>query len=267
MSVHMYPRDAAIRKVSREGVLLAGAGRALLMQLAHPSVARGVAEHSDFARGRFARLRNTLLPVYSIVFGTAEQARQAAARVRARHQQVRGHGYVAEDQDLLLWVHATLVDSALLTHRRFVHPMTAAEADAYYRDSMELAGMFGLRRESMPADVEAFRRYVDGMVARLEVSDTARGIAAELFRPVPAVLAPATFAVRELTAGLLPSRIRQQYGLSWDRHREAALGAICSLSRAFLPLVPMVVRQPPSIFMPRRTGPAGARQGVLFRRT
>ena len=50
-------------RIHRERVLLAGWGRAILLQLAHPLVACGVAQHSRFTTepwGRIRRLQRTL---------------------------------------------------------------------------------------------------------------------------------------------------------------------------------------------------------------
>ena len=116
----MFAADAVIRRVDGEGVLLLGGGRALLMQLAHPAVAAGVSDHSDFRDDPFVRLRRTLDASYAIVFGEADEAAEVAAAVRAVHATVTGPGYRADDPALLLWVHATLVDTALRIYERLL---------------------------------------------------------------------------------------------------------------------------------------------------
>src|SRR5438477_9238059 len=131
----LFPRHAIIRQVNGEGALLLGGGRALLMQLAHPSVAAGVADHSDFETDPFGRLRRTLEAETTLVFGTLEEAHATAARIRAVHERVTGPGYQANDPELLLWVHATLVDTALRVYTRFVRPLRPNEAEAYYDES------------------------------------------------------------------------------------------------------------------------------------
>ena len=119
----LFPDDAVIRRVGGESILLLGGGRALLMQLAHPQVAAGVADHSGFESDPFGRLRRTLDATYTMVFGTPEQARAAAAGINAVHRRVTGPGYRASDPELLLWVHATLVDTALRVLGRFLRPL------------------------------------------------------------------------------------------------------------------------------------------------
>jgi uncharacterized protein (DUF2236 family) len=242
----LFPDDAVIRRVDGEAVLLLGGGRALLMQLAHPKVAAGVADHSDFTSDPFSRLRRTLEMTYSIVFGTEEQAFATSRSLRAVHDRVAGPGYQANDPELLLWVHATLVDTALRVYRRFLRPLDADEAERYYRESTVMAGVLGVPNEIQPPDLAAFRAYVRTMVGTLEVTDTARQLARDVLRPkLPWPTEPALVLARELTAGLLPRPLRVQYGLGWDRPRKAALllaGATC---RQILPRVPAVLRRAP----------------------
>ena len=245
-----------IRRVDGEAVLLLGGGRALLMQLAHPQVAAGVADHSDFGSDPFGRLRRTLETTYAIVFGTEEQALEASGSLRAVHERVSGPGYQANDPELLLWVHATLVDTALRVYRRFLRPLDPEEAERYYRESTVMAEVLGVPRELQPRDLAAFRTYVRTMVGTLEVTDTARRLAREVLRPrLPWPTEPALVLARELTAGLLPRPLRVQYGLGWDRPRKAALLLAGAASRLVLPRVPPVVRRAPRRFLPNSSPP------------
>ncbi|HWW54878.1 MAG TPA: oxygenase MpaB family protein, partial [Acidimicrobiales bacterium] len=98
----LFPADAVVRRVDAEMVLLLGGGRALLMQLAHPSVAAGVAEHSDFEQDPLSRLRRTLEATYTVVFGTEAQARRVGEALHRVHDRVTGAGYQANDPELLL---------------------------------------------------------------------------------------------------------------------------------------------------------------------
>lgn len=235
----LFSGGDVIRRVDGEALLLLGGGRALLMQLAHPAVAAAVDEHSDFRNDAFGRLRRTLEVTTAIVFGTAAEARQAAEGVAAVHRRVRGDGYEADDPDLLLWVHATLVDTALRIHRRFLRPLSAAEVDRYYAQSMVLAEVLGVPLDRQPPDVPAFAAYVRGMVGTLEVSDQARTVAgAVLHQRVPLVVQPLAELARQITVGLLPPPLRRQYGFSWDPAREMALQAAGLAARTVLPRVP-----------------------------
>src|ERR1700716_100597 len=119
----LFEEDSITRRVNRENILLLGGGRALLMQIAHPKVAAGVDEHSDFRTHPIRRLRRTILMTMAIVFGDRETALRAARPVTQVHGRVQGQGYRALDPDLLLWVHATLFDTALVTYEAFVRPL------------------------------------------------------------------------------------------------------------------------------------------------
>lgn len=266
----MFPEGSAVRRVGGEAVLLLGGGRALLMQLAHPLVARGVAEHSDFEADPLRRLLRTLRTTYAIAFGTEDEALAAAGRVNAMHAGVAGPGYRADDPDLLLWVHATLVDTALLVHARFVGSLDRAGEERYYREMTRMAELFGLPPERQPPDLDAFRAYVAAMVATLEVGEPARALVPKLFRPPVPPAAPLMLLQREVTAGLLPPRLRRQYGLRWNAAREAALRTAAAASRSLLPRLPPALRRPPALLLPpsyRRRPSLSLRTGTTRQRT
>jgi len=242
----LLPADAVSRRVDAEAILLLGGGRALLMQLAHPSVAAGVAEHSDFRSDPLSRLQRTLDATYTVVFGTEEQARAVGQGLAKVHARVVGPGYRADDPALLLWVHATLVDTALRVHRRFLRPLSSDDAERYYDESKIIGSALGVPDDVLPATLAEFRQYVRTMVATLEVSDVARELAHAVLHPdVPLVLEPAVELGRQLTAGLLPGPLRRQYGLSWDRPRSMALTLAGLASRQVLPRVPGSWRRVP----------------------
>src|SRR6266850_7190672 len=96
----LFAEDSITRRVNRENILLLGGGRALLMQLAHPKVAAGVDEHSDFRANPIRRLRRTVLMTMAIVFGERETALAAARAVNQTHARVKGADYRALDPDL-----------------------------------------------------------------------------------------------------------------------------------------------------------------------
>ncbi len=217
----LFPPDAVIRRVNGEAVLLLGGGRALLMQLAHPLVARAVNDHSSFRTDPFTRLQRTLDTVYTIVFGSEAQALEAASALAAVHERVRGPGYRASDPELLLWVHATLVDTALRVHRRFLGGLRTDEVDRYYAEAVLVGELLGVPRSVQPPDFTRFRGYVRTMVGSLEVTGEARDVARAVLHPrlpwpVVPVAEPLAVLGRQLTVGLLPPPLRRAYGLSWD---------------------------------------------------
>jgi uncharacterized protein (DUF2236 family) len=238
-----------IRRVHGEAIALLGGGRALLMQIAHPMVARGVAEHSTFRTAPFRRLLRTLRPTLAIVFGEPEEVRAAADRINRVHSRVVGEGYSAMDPDLLFWVLATLIDSALLVHERFLRPLTRVEAEAYYKDSLRAGELLGVLPEQAPADIERFRAYMERMVGSLEVSADGKRLAREIFGP-PLAWTPLGPIMRNLTAGLLPEALRAQFALDWDSDRERLLQSTAGAIQKAWPRLPAALRAHPWFLMP-----------------
>lgn len=241
----MSTDKAVIRRVAAEPPLIVGGGRALLLQLAHPKVAQGVAEHSEFERDPLPRLTGTLDFLSFVVWGTPEEAERAAAMVRGIHQHVTGPGYFADDPDLQNWVNATLTETALDLYGRLFGPLPDEIAERYYQDATEVAAVLGCPRESQPADLAAFRAYFAETAATLEVTDTARRLARAVLdgRRLPLRYKPGMPLHRFVTAGLLPEPIREQYGLPWGPARARALKVMLRSGGAASHLMPRPVRR------------------------
>jgi uncharacterized protein (DUF2236 family) len=247
------------RRINAERVVLFGWSRAILLQLAHPLIAAGVAEHSSFRGGAFTaamRLHHTVRAMLSLTFGTAAEREETLEHIRGIHRRVRGHlaaaagpfpagtPYFADDPDLLLWVHATLLDSIPLVYERLVGPLTAAERDAYCDEAADVALALGARPEEVPHNSRALRAYVDGMYGsgRLAVSAQAREVAAAVLAPPLAwLVAPAATANRLVTVGLLPGPIRTQYGFRWSGRDERRMRTVIRLVRTMRQVLPRTV--------------------------
>lgn len=242
-----FPEDAIIRRVNAEPAVALGAGRALLLQLAHPAVAHGVQDHSDFKRNPFKRLQGTLEAMYAAVFGTEELAAGVGRRVRWIHDFVTGPDYRANEPANLLWVHATLLDTAIGCYERFVEPLTPAQRATYYEEMTRVAARFGLRRADQPADHEAFRRYFDETVAGLEVTEVGRDLAGFILDPalplrLHAPMRPLLRFNRTLTLGMLPPALRSSFGFSWSADDERRFGRATERTRRVFAATPRAVR-------------------------
>ncbi len=132
MAEGLFDDGSVIRRVNSEGIILAGGGRALLLQLAHPQVAQGVAEHSNFKEDPLSRLNGTLEFTYTVVFGARIEAERISEIVRIIHQKVIGPGYTASDPELLCWVNATLIETALGIYECVFSPLDPHEVETYY---------------------------------------------------------------------------------------------------------------------------------------
>jgi uncharacterized protein (DUF2236 family) len=250
-------RGSVAWRVGSEGALLLGGGRALILQVAHPQVATGVAQHSNYREAPWRRLYRTIEVTSQIVFGERRQSAEAAAALRRLHRGVEGHddrdrGYRALDPALLMWVHATLVDTSLLIFHRYVQPLREEEMALYYEQMKPVAEAYGIPGEQQPADWPAFRDYWDGMLlSGLRITETTRDVADSVLRPelplaarLPAL--PAVKALNLLTIGTLPEELRDELDLSWGPLRERLLAASAGTIRALLPLLPSPLRKFPA---------------------
>jgi len=215
-----------------------GGGPAVLLQVAHPLVAAGVVQHSDFRRDLWHRLIRTLGALYLITYGTKDEADRAGQAVQAVHEHVhgetwgqlgrfpRGTRYSATDPELQLWVHATLVESSLAAYQRFVRRLARDEQERYYREMSVVARLFGVPAEALPGSLSDFREYFEAEIAgdTITVTDPARAVAEVIVEArLPAPMRVLVPAHRLATAGLLPERLRREYGLRWSALHEFAL--------------------------------------------
>ena len=237
-----------LRRINAEACLLAGAGRAVLLQIAHPSVARGVAEHSDFASRPLDRLRGTLYYVYGTAHGTEEERERVQAIVRAMHRKVRGPGYDALDPELLLWVAATLYQTAVRLYELTVAQLSEEEHAQFLREAAVYATALGLPPEEWPQSPAEFDAYWERAHDRLEVSPEAHRLAQELFRPNNRLLWPLTLTQRFLSGGLLSPELRRDFGIPWSEAHQRRFDRLMRLTRMVYPKLPRAVRTLPARF-------------------
>jgi uncharacterized protein (DUF2236 family) len=247
-------------RIAREYVMLLGAGRAVLMQLAHPLVAAGVLQHSSFLRDPLGRSYRTVEFTQTLAFGSRDEAHALARHVNRLHQRVVGAlgkaagqysaetEYRAQDPELLLWVYATLVDSALSVYPLLVGPLQRTEQRQYYEETKRMAILLGLPREQLPASLEDFESYVRAMLAgpALAVTPAARALCRQLlYLPAPAPVRLVQPLGEQLTIGFLPPRLRALYSYTWGGKRQRVFSVLLAIIRHLLPLAPPGVRYTP----------------------
>jgi uncharacterized protein (DUF2236 family) len=241
----LFEEDSITRRVNRENILLLGGGRALLMQLAHPKVAAGVDEHSDFRAHPIRRLRRTIRMTMAIVFGDRETALAAARAVNQVHAKVQGAGYRALNPDLLLWVYATLADTALVTYETFVQPLTTGEREDFHREFMLLGELLGIPRDHFPKTPRDFDAYLAEMVSsgEVRVDERARELAAQIMRPrVRALPGPVMLPLNVVTTGLLTPALRAQYGMQFGPWQQRTYRLAVRVLPRVIALTPPVLR-------------------------
>ena len=239
-------------------IVVAGWGRAVLLQLAHPAVAAGVHHHSSFRgslRSSMRRLQATVRAMLSLTFGDTEQMITAAAGINTIHGRVRGRipegagaAYSAHDPDLQRWVHATLLESIPATYELLVGPLTRRERDRYCAEAAIMEPLLGMPAGWLPQDSAQLDSYMREMLAggSIVVTDTSRAVArAVLYPPKWYVAWPAFRAMQLLTIGSLPPSIRQAYGFEWHARDVRAFARWTALLRTSLRLLPPVAREWP----------------------
>ncbi|MBA3587285.1 MAG: DUF2236 domain-containing protein [Chloroflexi bacterium] len=262
----LFGPDSISWRIDRELVVLAGGSCALLMQAAHPAVAAGVIEHSTYATDPFGRLLRTLESSFDVVFGSRSTAEGAIRRVNAIHRSVAGWmpggitAYSARDPEALLWVHATLVDTALRVFGRFVAPLSAADEQEYHRESGRVAVMLGVPETLLPPTIGSLRAWMADRTAdgTIHVTPQARQIAATVLYPIAHVPRVAWDAAHLISLSMLPPSLRGQYGIAWSATRERGVERIARVTRRTLPFLPSVLRYAP----PARAADRRVRQSV-----
>ncbi|GMV21510.1 MAG: hypothetical protein AMXMBFR57_14590 [Acidimicrobiia bacterium] len=240
-------------KVNREMVVLLGWARAILLQLAHPTIAAGVDRHSGFRgslRAGISRLRSTVGAMVSLTFGDTRQMTMAAARIHGIHDHVQGVGplgpYSAHDQDAQRWVHLTLVDSILATYERLVGPLSARERDLYVAEAAIMEPLMGLPDGSLPRTVAELEEAMARALTEgtLVVGETSRSLARALLYPPHWYAAwPLFRAAQALTFGTLPASVRAAYGFRWRETDERATFRWTVIVRACRRMLPPVARE------------------------
>jgi uncharacterized protein (DUF2236 family) len=251
----LFPPDSIGWKVNRESALFLAAGRAALLQLAHPWVGTAIAQHSRTLNDPIGRFHHTFRVMFSVSFGTVQQAFAAARHLHRLHQRIggtmpessgrfaAGTRYEANELSALLWVYATLIDSSVLAYELVLPPLTATEREQYHSESAQTAALFGIPRQSLPQDWSAFRSYMESTIPSdmLAVSAATRDIAHQLQNGAGMpVRTPSWY--QALTVELLPQRLREEFGFPYgEQQRRAAARAVCWLRRIY-PHLPATLR-------------------------
>jgi uncharacterized protein (DUF2236 family) len=251
----VFGPDSMTWRVDREAAAFLGAGRALLLQLAHPWVAAAVADQSRVFDDPVGRFHRTFSVTFTMVFGSLDQSLAVARKLYQRHEAVvgtlpqtagpfaAGSSYHANEVSALRWVHATLVETALLAHEMVLPKLTENEREQYWSEARLYAALFGIPPDSLPSAWASFVAYSEAMSASdvLTVSAGARDIAQRIFSgKVTGVRPPLWY--RAVTAQLLPERLREAFDLPLgDAERRSAARALTWMRRVY-PLLPMRLR-------------------------
>lgn len=252
-----FGKNSMFWRVWRERVQLLGATRAVLLQVAHPLIAAGVGEHSNFKQDPLGRLQRTLDTMLTIVFGSKAQADLSLKHLGSVHQPVKGElkekvgpfpshtSYSANDPELKLWVHATLMDTGLLIHQQYIETLSNRQKRQFYEESKVLARLMRIPDEIVPQTLDEFNDYFNQQLESEEiiVGPQAKKIAQDLLHPsLMLVSGPLMELLNSVTSQLLPDRLRQSYGLTWNKRDQMKVKMVKKTVKSLLPLSPSPVR-------------------------
>lgn len=250
----IFGPDSATWKINRESALFLAAGRAALLQLAHPWVAAAIAQHSRTLNDPVGRFHGTFRVMFAMSYGSVDQAFAAARRLHRMHQAIRGampepvgkfpamSPYQANQAEPLIWVYATLIDSSLRTYELAMPPLTQTEKELYYAENRRAAALFGISPTELPPTFAGFNNYVHAALESdmLGVSESTRQLAHRLQQGAGRLRTP--FWFRSLTTQLLPPRFREEFGFPYgEREQRAAERALRWIRRSY-PHLPGVLR-------------------------
>lgn len=259
-----FPRGTSVlRRVQGErSVGLMYGQRALLIGALDARNYVGTALHSRYRDRPFKRLSATAKMFETVFFGTRAEADRVLAAVATMHRPVEGvlpadgggypagTPYSAHDPELMLWTIAVAAESSAHFYELLVRRLGPGERDAFWRDWVRFGELFGMPREVAPPSWAEFRNWFDGRLAGDEMGLTAearlvgRGVAFRI--PVPRVESPLMEFHNLVLIGTLPPRVREFYGLEWDRRRALAFAAVTAAIRRSRPLSPRAIARGPN---------------------
>lgn len=228
--------DSVTWRVNRESAVFLGAGRAALLQLAHPWVAASLAHHSNLRNDAIGRFHSTFRIIYTMLFGTRTQAIAASRQLHRRHTSIRGElpqaigarpqgeHYEANEVNALRWVYATLIESAILAYEFVLPPLRPDEREQYYTESKRMAALFGISPGALPKDWVAFSRYTAEMIESplLGVDEEACALGHSVLSGVGTKVRPPRW-YQALTAFWMPPRLCTAFALPFGASDEEAV--------------------------------------------
>jgi uncharacterized protein (DUF2236 family) len=235
--------------------LLLLAGRALLMQVAHPVIGAGVRDHSTFQADPWTRFTRTVDSLALQLLGGQESLTEAS-RLADLHGRITGTGfdgtpYRALDPEAGAWVHLVNYDSVIEAHRWLATPLTREQAGRLYGEWRQVGLLLGIPSTCMPADLAALDTYMDRMIhGALGYNVTVKALLDTL--GLGYVAGPTIFPRRlwrlakapvgrvglDFTVGTLPPALRTRLGLAWTARDERRLEAVAFGVRRLTPLLP-----------------------------
>lgn len=234
-----------------------------LLQLLHPAIGAGVADHSDFFQDPWDRIIRSVPQIMGVIYDPEPEV--LGHRVRDYHRSirgvdVRGRPYRALSPGTFWWAHATFQFAAEQVADRFdTHRLTPQEREELYLDGVEWYRRYGVSMRPVPRSRQEFQTAWDRHLADvLELNPAAqRAIDMALhersmnLRFLPGwtrVLQPLVITpVLRLTAvGGLPVEVRRRFSIPWRLDEEVEYRVLQLAVREMFRNLPAFLRYGPS---------------------
>lgn len=223
-----------------------GAGRALLLQIAHPWITNAIDEHSKTRDDPVGRGNRTFTHVGRMVFGSLDQAIDSARVVYRLHTDIKGKllagskvsptgsNYLANEVEASVWVHATLWDTSAMMYEMFVRPLTPEEKERYYQETRRFAWLFGIPDEALPKNWTDFMAYNQRMWNgdALQVNANTLELSGFLFRPKQKYLRAGMKWITLVSAVTMPEKLGKAFGLRNDEKTRQKVERVAAIMRA-----------------------------------
>lgn len=214
-----------------------------VLQLMHPAIGAGVAEHSKFFDEPWDRIYRSIPEIIGTVYDPDPEA--TGHKVRDYHKDIKGKDeqgrrYHALNPETYWWAHATFHTMVEDVADRFSHRnLSQAEREQLYAETTEWYRRYGLSMRPVPANYQAFRDKWQNMCDEvLEMTPAAeKAIAMAVDRNVERVpyippliwklgRLPVSESIRIVTIGGLPKTVRERFDIPWSMIDEVRLKAL-----------------------------------------
>ncbi len=245
MDAGLFGPDSVAWRLHADPSMLVGAMRALLVQALEPRAMAGVVQHSDYKADPWGRLNRTIRFVLHTTYGDTPTAEAACAAVRRIHDRVHGvdpvsgRSYSAHDPDLLLWIHAVEVHSAVFSYRSYAGRLADEDADRYVEEMVRVAELLGMPPEIAPRSMGALRQYLHSVEGHHATPGARESMRLIMAPPLPLPLRPLWVLPAGAAVASLPRFARRMYGLPWFEPASMSVRAAMFGLTRFLNVLPI----------------------------
>jgi uncharacterized protein (DUF2236 family) len=254
------PGSSLARRVHGErAVGLLYGQRALLIGALEPLTYTGTMLSTKAGDWPFTRLARTAKIQETVFLGTRAEADRALAAVHRLHERIEGElseaagphpagaRYSAFDPKLMLWTLAVIADSGRAMYETMARPLDADELEALWQDYVRFGELFGLPAGEVPGSYPEFRAWFDGCLSSPDLYPTPHALEmaplVAFEQPVPLPARGNLAAQNLIIKGTLPPRVREIFGIRWNRAQESAFRSLAAAHRRARVALPRRLRR------------------------